>query len=55
MQKAVDAMIAAVKKDGWDGEWYLRAYDFYGRKIGSNENEEAKIFIESQGWCTMAN
>ena len=54
MQKAVDAMIAAVKKDGWDGEWYLRAYDFYGRKIGSNECDEAKIFIESQGWCTMA-
>ncbi len=54
MQKAVDAMIAAVKKDGWDGEWYLRAYDYFGRKIGSNECEEAKIFIESQGWCTMA-
>ena len=54
MQKAIDAMIEAVKKHGWDGEWYLRAYDFYGRKIGSNECEEAKIFIESQGWCTMA-
>jgi cellobiose phosphorylase len=47
-------MIEAVKKDGWDGEWYLRAYDFYGNKIGSNENEEGKIFIESQGWCSMA-
>ena len=54
MQQAVDAMISAVKKHGWDGEWYLRAYDFYGRKIGSNECEEGKIFIESQGWCTMA-
>ena len=54
MQRAVDAMIEAVKKHGWDGEWYLRAYDFYGRKIGSKECEEAKIFIESQGWCTMA-
>jgi cellobiose phosphorylase len=54
MQKAIDAMIAAVKKDGWDGEWFLRAYDFEGNKIGSNENEEGKIFIESQGWCTMA-
>ena len=53
-QKEIDAMIAAVKKDGWDGEWYLRAYDFYGNKIGSNENEEGKIFIESQGWCAMA-
>jgi cellobiose phosphorylase len=29
-------------------------YDFYGNKIGSDENEEGKIFIESQGWCTMA-
>jgi cellobiose phosphorylase len=54
MQNAIDAMIAAVKKDGWDGEWYLRAYDFFGNKIGSHECEEAKIFIESQGWCTMA-
>src|SRR5574344_2015775 len=54
MQKAVDDMEAAVKKHGWDGNWFLRAYDFYGNKIGSNENEEGKIFIESQGWCTMA-
>jgi len=50
----VDGMIAAVKAHGWDGDWYLRAYDYYGKKIGSNENEEGKIFIESQGWCTMA-
>jgi len=53
-EKLVNDMIAAVEKDGWDGEWYLRAYDFYGNKVGSDENEEGKIFIESQGWCTMA-
>jgi cellobiose phosphorylase len=53
-QKEVNAMIEAVEKYGWDGNWYLRAYDFYGNKIGSDENEEGKIFIESQGWCTMA-
>ncbi len=53
-QKHVDTMVDVIKKDGWDGEWFIRAYDYYGRKIGSNENEEAKIFIESQGWCTMA-
>ncbi|MBI9098851.1 MAG: glycosyl transferase [Spirochaetaceae bacterium] len=50
----VNNMIKAVKKDGWDGAWYLRAYDYYGKKVGSHENEEAKIFIESQGFCTMA-
>jgi cellobiose phosphorylase len=43
-----------VKQYGWDGEWFLRAYDYYGRKIGSSECEEGKVFIESQGWCTMA-
>ncbi len=53
-QVHVDNMIEAVKKHGWDGEWFLRAYDYFGRKIGSNENEEGKIFIESQGWCSMA-
>ena len=53
-QKHVDKMVEVIKKHGWDGEWFLRAYDFYGKKIGSNENEEGKIFIESNGWCTMA-
>ncbi|MDE6859808.1 MAG: glycosyl transferase [Duncaniella sp.] len=53
-QKHVDAMVEAVKQHGWDGEWFLRAYDFYGNKVGSHENKEGKIFIESQGWCTMA-
>ena len=50
----VNDMTEAVKKYGWDGEWFLRAYDFWGNKIGSNENEEGKIFIESNGWCSMA-
>ena len=54
MLQAADAMAEAVKQYGWDGEWFLRAYDFFGRKIGSKENVEGKIFIESQGWCTMA-
>jgi cellobiose phosphorylase len=53
-QKHVDTMVRTIKKHGWDGEWFIRAYDYYGRKIGSNENEEGKLFIESQGMCTMA-
>lgn len=50
----INNMKTAIDKFGWDGSWFLRAYDFYGNKIGSNENEEGKIFIESQGICTMA-
>ncbi len=50
----VNTMVDAVKKYGWDGEWFLRAYDYFGNKVGSDENEEGKIFIESNGWCSMA-
>ena len=54
VEKAVAAMKEAVCKHGWDGGWFLRAYDYYGGKVGSRDNEEGSIFIESQGWCTMA-
>ena len=53
-EEAIEKMCQAVEQFGWDGEWYLRAYDYYGNKVGSHENEEGKIFIESQGWCGMA-
>lgn len=53
-QTEIDKMIKTVKEYGWDGEWFIRAYDDNGDKIGSNENEEGKIFIESQGFCSMA-
>jgi len=53
-EKAIEDMKEAIIKHGYDGEWFLRAYDDFGRKVGSNENEEGKIFIESQGFCVMA-
>ena len=50
----VQRMEAVVAEHGWDGEWFLRAYDHFGEKIGSHSNEEGKIFIEPQGMCVMA-
>lgn len=50
----IAAMEQAVIKHGWDGEWFLRAYDHFSRPIGSKNCEDGKIFIESQGWCSMA-
>jgi cellobiose phosphorylase len=47
-------MIEAVWKHGWDGEWFRRAYDFFGDVVGSAENEEGQIWIEPQGICVMA-
>lgn len=50
----MEQMAAAVLRHGWDGEWFLRAYDAFGEKVGSKECEEGQIFIEPQGFCVMA-
>ncbi len=47
-------MRETVLKHGFDGEWFLRAYDGKGQKVGSQENDEGQIFIEPQGFCVMA-
>lgn len=49
----VEKMRGVIMEHGWDGKWFLRAYDDFGRPIGSEQNEEGKIFIESQGFCVM--
>ena len=53
-EKEIQKMEETVLSAGWDGEWFLRAYDHYRNKIGSKECEEGKIFIEPQGFCVMA-
>lgn len=53
-EKAIADMEKTVLDAGWDGEWFLRAYDHYKNKVGSKECEEGKIFIEPQGFCVMA-
>jgi cellobiose phosphorylase len=46
-------MREAVRAHGWDGAWFLRAYDAEGRPVGSHANEEGHIYIEPQGMCVM--
>lgn len=50
----VSKMSEVVLQHGWDGDWFLRAYDFFGNKVGSKECEDGQIFIEPQGFCVMA-
>ncbi len=52
--KAVDDMYQAILDAGWDGEWFLRAYDAAGDKVGSKECQEGQIYIEPQGFCVLA-
>jgi cellobiose phosphorylase len=47
-------MAETVEARGWDGSWFLRAYDHYGDRVGSSSCEEGQIFIEPQGMCVMA-
>jgi cellobiose phosphorylase len=50
VKKVYDAACTA----GWDGEWFVRAYDANSNKVGSKECEEGQIFIEPQGFCVLA-
>jgi cellobiose phosphorylase len=53
-KKYASTMRATILEHGWDGNWFLRAYDYYGEKIGSSSCREGQIFIEPQGFCIMA-
>jgi len=50
----VEKMRKALLTDGWDGKWFVRAYDANSHKVGSDECDEGKIFIEPQGFCVLA-
>lgn len=52
--KEVAAMEETVMDAGWDGDWFLRAYDAMSNPVGSKVCEEGQIFIEPQGMCVMA-
>jgi len=53
-EKQIQKMEEATLNAGWDGQWFLRAYDAFSKPVGSHLNEEAQIFIEPQGMCVMA-
>ncbi|WP_084074265.1 GH36-type glycosyl hydrolase domain-containing protein [Demequina sp. NBRC 110052] len=52
-ERAIADMKAAVLEHGWDGDWFTRAFDYYGNPVGSHVNDEGKIWIEPQGFCVM--
>ena len=53
-RKSIDAVAQATLTAGWDGAWFRRAYDAFGKPVGSKECTEGQIFIEPQGMCVMA-
>lgn len=53
-QAEIDKMKKVMMESAWDGNWFLRAYDANGDKMGSKDCEESKIFIEPQGFAIMS-
>ena len=53
-RKSIEAVEQAALTAGWDGAWFRRAYDAFGKPVGSKECTEGQIFIEPQGMCVMA-
>ena len=53
-QAEIDKMKKNMMESAWDGDWFLRAYDANGEKMGSKECEEGQIFIEPQGFAIMS-
>ena len=53
-RSAAGEMSAAIEQHGWDGDWFLRAYDHAGEPVGSRGNVDGQIFLEPQALCAMA-
>ncbi|MDE8653686.1 GH36-type glycosyl hydrolase domain-containing protein [Novosphingobium album (ex Liu et al. 2023)] len=49
-----DQLVAAIERHGWDGDWYVRAFDDQGRPWGSRDNDECRIDSLAQSWSVIA-
>ncbi len=53
-EKHLQQLDETLERYAWDGNWYVRAFDENGIKIGSAENEEGKIFLNPQSWAVFS-
>ena len=44
----------ALNEHGWDGDWYIRAYDDEGKPLGSHQNLECQIDSLAQSWSVIS-
>lgn len=50
-----DEMRQRADAEGWDGQWYRRAYFDDGTPLGSSGNDECRIDLIAQTWSVFAN
>ncbi len=54
MRDKAEELTRIVNEVGWDGSWYLAAFNDEGLKIGSQENKEGKVPLNSQTWAILS-
>jgi len=54
MRRKANAYAAAVEANGWDGQWYRRAYYDDGTPMGSVSNDECRIDSIAQSWSVIS-
>ncbi len=50
----VDSLKFALERDGWDGDWYRRAFFDDGTPLGSASNDECRIDSIAQSWGVIS-
>ncbi len=54
MTEKYETMSKIINEVGWDGQWYLAAFNDFGKKMGSHENKEGKVPLNSQTWALLS-
>ncbi len=49
-----ERLAKSINDNAWDGDWYIAAYNDLGEKVGSKENTEGMIYLNSQTWAIIA-
>jgi cyclic beta-1,2-glucan synthetase len=50
----MDALRSALEREGWDGDWYRRAFFDDGSPLGSAANTECRIDSIAQSWSVLS-
>ena len=48
------SMRARFIQHAWDGEWFLRYFDWDGTPLGSHNNQQGQIFLNAQSWAVIS-
>jgi N,N'-diacetylchitobiose phosphorylase len=53
-KKQLESLDRKIDKFGWDGKWYMRAYKKSGEKLGSKDNKQGSIYLNTQSWAVLS-